>query len=195
MNKPGHLMITEAVSGKISGKYRLWLKIGSILPDILLTTYLTGHTWTAAHSKIRIRMKHLEQHGTMTRFSFLALGYILHYIEDYFTYPHNVWFNSDLSAHIIYERNFTEYIYSQKESVKFIDPGCTMSFEALLDSLCHAHQNYAKETPGFANDLRYIQTAVSNVLYSYLLIFERNQQHADSKELDKSELIIFSHIR
>lgn len=185
MNKSGHLMITEDFSPKICQKHRFFMKLGSILPDLLPGTYLTGHTWTASLDKIYAKMKRLEWNGKMNAFSFLTLGYILHYIEDYFTYPHNIWFDGSLADHVVYEKKFSEYIRSKKTSPiqENKNSSCAMSAELLLDYLYQTHKDYEKEVPGFENDLNYISRTARKVGCSYLPIFVRNQHIAEAMDI------------
>ena len=59
MDKIGHLVITKSLSGKVHGTHRAALLIGSILPDLMVYTYLTGHTWEATFEHITEQMKAL----------------------------------------------------------------------------------------------------------------------------------------
>lgn len=65
MNKKSHIVFTKKMNIEVPSRCRVGLLVGSILPDILVHTYLTGHTWKAS--------------GAM----------ILHYIEDFFTMSHS----------------------------------------------------------------------------------------------------------
>ena len=89
MDKIGHLVMTKSLSGNIHRAHKAALLFGSILPDLLVYTYLEGHTWEATFEQITKQMKALEAKGRGGSFSYLKLGWILHYVEDYFTYPHN----------------------------------------------------------------------------------------------------------
>lgn len=63
--------------------------LGSILPDILVHTYIKKHTWKSSFDNTVNRIQKLEEKGKNSRYSFLKLGYVLHYVEDFFTYAHN----------------------------------------------------------------------------------------------------------
>lgn len=109
MNKIGHLKVTEWIAEIVGIEYKFWLKLGSILPDILVPTYLTGHTRTASFG---LRITKLQQRGKKNRYSYLKLGYLIHYIEDYFTFPHNNWFTGNLVEHVQFETELTEHFFS-----------------------------------------------------------------------------------
>ena len=42
MNKKSHVLITKKVTENIPERGRMWFLLGSILPDLLLHTYLKG---------------------------------------------------------------------------------------------------------------------------------------------------------
>ena len=119
MNKTGHLLITKNAIPKELERYSLWIKLGSILPDILVHTYLAGHTWKTTFHRTEKWMEGLQEWGSMDAVSCLCLGYMLHYMEDYFTNPHNDAFRGNMVQHILYEHKLTEYICQEKpESAK-----------------------------------------------------------------------------
>ena len=113
MNKYGHVTVTKRLTPKLKKRHDFALRLGSIMPDILLHTYIKGHTWDSSYNKVSRRLQRLERHGRMNCFSFLSLGYALHYIEDYFTFPHNSWYPEPMSEHVLYEIKFMNYIFTK----------------------------------------------------------------------------------
>ena len=61
MDKIGHLVMTKSLSGNIHRAHKAALLFGSILPDLLVYTYLEGHTWEATFEQITKQMKALEE--------------------------------------------------------------------------------------------------------------------------------------
>ena len=57
MDKIGHLVMTKSLSGNIHRAHKAALLFGSILPDLLVYTYLEGHTWEATFEQIRGKRK------------------------------------------------------------------------------------------------------------------------------------------
>ena len=43
MNKLGHLTATGLLAQELPRRYRFFLKLGSLLPDLLVFTYVGGH--------------------------------------------------------------------------------------------------------------------------------------------------------
>lgn len=85
-------------------KYKKQIVLGSIMPDINLLTYLQGHTYKDSIQMIRKNAKALVDQKLWNKASFYQLGIILHYVADYFTFPHNATFKGSLSEHRSYEK-------------------------------------------------------------------------------------------
>lgn len=75
MDKIGHLVMTKSLSGNIHRAHKAALLFGSILPDLLVYTYLEGHTWEATFEQITKQMEVLEAKGRGGSFSYLKLGW------------------------------------------------------------------------------------------------------------------------
>lgn len=177
MNKIGHLKVTEWIAESVGIEYKFWLKLGSILPDILVHTYVTGHTWTASFHKTGLRITKLQQHGKKNRYSYLKLGYLIHYIEDYFTFPHNNWFTGNLAEHVQFETELTEHLFSLNNPGNDIkSTNHPMPAEQLISFLEELHLQYQQEQPDFDNDIKYILEAAHCVIYSFVVEFQENQE-------------------
>ena len=191
MNKSGHLIVTGSLFQNLDRRYKFWLLVGSILPDIFVHTYLTGHTWAASFSLTAEKMRQLEWKGRMNSFSFLKLGYILHYIEDYFTFPHTEGYTGSLSDHVRYEKELTEYLSVHHDFMDFKDCDDTASIDTLIIYLEKNHQKYKEIVPGFANDFKYIFWAAGKVACSYARIFEKNQKSAEIRKKKKAQTYVY----
>ena len=55
MDKIGHLVMTKSLSGNIHRAHKAALLFGSILPDLLVYTYLEGHTWEQRSNRLQNR--------------------------------------------------------------------------------------------------------------------------------------------
>lgn len=183
MNKKGHLLLTERIMGKEFQPYKRWLLFGSILPDLLYHTYLTGHTWESAFEKIVRKMESFESWGGMSGFSCMYLGYLLHYVEDFFTFPHNSGFRGNLAEHIRYEKRFAQYLENgNDQSALDTEPGT--SAEDLKEQLCRLHEKYEQEQSGFETDERYIRQAAGCVMQYFAGFMCRNQRLFDAAMLE-----------
>ena len=174
MNKLGHLTATGLLARDLPRRHRFCLKLGSLLPDLLVFTYVGGHTWDSTRDKTARRMLRLEETGRESCLSYLRLGYILHYVEDYFTYPHNSWYPGTLAEHGIYELSLTAYARRQGAAdADDIQP--LRSAQALMDRLAEAHGEYAQQTPGVENDFAYLMSAAGQVSDYYVQVFRRHE--------------------
>lgn len=183
MNKKGHLLLTERIMGKELQPYKGWLMFGSILPDLLFHTYLTGHTWETAFEKTVRKMESFESWGGMSGFSCMYLGYLLHYVEDFFTFPHNSGFRGGLTKHIRYERQFTQYLENDNHQFALnMEPGA--SADDLKGQLCRLHEKYEQEQSGFETDECYIRQAVSCVMHYFAGLMCKNQRLFDAAMLE-----------
>ena len=177
MNKYGHVTVTKRLTPKLKKRHDLALRLGSIMPDILLHTYIKGHTWDASYDKVSRRLRRLERHGRMNCLSFLSLGYALHYIEDYFTFPHNSWYPEPMSEHVLYEIKFMNYIREAKNDINkpmISNSGRGVSADRMLDYLITNHKQYAANEQGFDNDYSYITSVGYAFIANYVKLFMIN---------------------
>ncbi len=175
MDKLGHINVTKRLSVNLSRVGRFCFVLGSILPDIFVHTYIVGHKWETTFEKNCERLAGLEDWGGMDCVSYLRLGYIIHYIEDYFTYPHNTIFEDDMKAHIKYEKNF--YAFLKELGETRVEAGDdNMSVEELCSWLEKTHKEYIEEPEhNHEVDFAYITRAAQKTAECMLAAFERNE--------------------
>lgn len=102
-------------------KYKKEFILGNIMPDINLFTYLRGHTYKDSIDMIYSNTKSLIENKIWNNKSFYQLGIILHYVADYFTFPHNANFTGTLKEHCAYERKLRTHFsyYLQNKNQKY----------------------------------------------------------------------------
>ena len=156
MNKYGHVTVTKRLTPNLKKRHDFALRLGSIMPDIL---------------------HRLERHGRMNCLSFLSLGYALHYIEDYFTFPHNSWYPEPMSEHVLYEIKFMNYIREAKNDIDkplISNNGRGVSADRMLDYLITNHKQYAANEQGFDNDYSFISSVGYAFVDNYVKLFMIN---------------------
>ena len=52
MDKIGHLVMTKSLAGNIHRAHKTALLFGSILPDLLVYTYINGHIYLYVNQKL-----------------------------------------------------------------------------------------------------------------------------------------------
>ncbi|MGN0329510.1 MAG: zinc dependent phospholipase C family protein [Lachnospira sp.] len=178
MNKKSHLFVTGKIAEYLPKRDRRWLLLGSILPDILFYTYLKGHTWESAFEDISKKMYKLGRNGRNNRYSYLMLGYILHYVEDFYTLAHNQVFEGNLSEHILYERKLSEYL-SERNYLSSVKKENKMSITAMVEYLKKSHKTYLEQAGDFETDVRYIYATAEAVSGCLLRAIELNSSVND----------------
>lgn len=194
MKKKSHILVTKTLMNEIPGKYQPLLTLGSILPDLLFHTYITGHTWDSSYDKVSRWIYRLEKYGRNNFCFYLMLGYTLHYIEDFFTFAHNSSFDGGLCSHVEYEQKLSEYL--TKEGIISSSKEELMPLSLTMEYLkkCHAdylkysleHIKSAEADMMYKNDLKYMcraVNAVGNCLLNAIWINSMQLGHSGSISL------------
>ena len=166
MKKRSHLFVTREIIEQVPQNKRKWLLLGSILPDILVHTYIKKHTWKSSFDNTVNRIQKLEEKGKNSRYSFLKLGYVLHYVEDFFTYAHNSIFEGGFSEHVEQEETsrIGEMVHSVEEAVEYLKK---------------KHALYMTEAGDNETDARYIRNASKTIGTFLVRAFAMNSLAAE----------------
>lgn len=186
MNKKSHIIFTKAIDTMLPLPCSKFLQIGCILPDILVHTYLVGHTWEASGKKVLRKLERLEDEGSLNIWFSLRLGMLLHYLEDYFTMAHSKYFKGNIRRHILYETKLLHYIreyhYSGQKDFPYMEIGSPEELSGYIVRLQNRYQQeIAKVTDGekrcFETDLKYMNMAVRSVVgYVIPLMYKKEEQ-------------------
>ena len=173
MNKKCHWSMASYLIGNDSWRMRgIALKVGSIMPDILVHTYWVGHKYDTTAERVEANLTTLKNRGTWTLRDCFVLGYNLHFLEDYFTYPHNSHFEGGFIAHCLYEHRLSKamgcYLREARRN------GHALSSDGTIYSvLKHTHAAYMSESPSPSNDVQYIVSAAEAVAQEVFQSFSR----------------------
>ncbi len=159
--------------------FRFMFKLGSIMPDILLYTYKKGHSYDTTIDTFKKRLNRLENKGRFGALTGYRLGYAIHYLEDYFTLPHNTNFLGNLREHCAYEKcQQIEFLRRLRligkephEKTRDYRQEGKLDFCTLLRRM---HDDYLHEIPSVDTDCRYIFTATQILRDRLFAIFEKN---------------------
>ena len=185
MNKKSHIIFTKKMNIELPVGCRRGLYLGSILPDLLVHTYLRGHTWKASGEKVLTKLKALEELGILNVWTGIRFGMLLHYLEDFFTMAHSRYFQGNLVEHIRYEVRLSRYIralFAGNYKLYDGDPDNTQvySMEDLHERIVSLQKDYQKEireaedeTLCFATDLEYMNMAVQTVVGYMIPVMNR----------------------
>ena len=168
MKKKDHLQIGKLLLAqkdtKLSGIQRLAFLFGCVEPDINPFTYMRGsvrHQFLQGHNAENARkhfqklLERLSRSGVHSPWQWFALGTLIHYAADSFTFPHNSRFPGSLADHVAYEMQlhtlFPQYLHAAARS---------RGFQALhAQSVDALRRSYLHEAGAAVTDCRYILAA------------------------------------
>ena len=179
VNKKCHWLLATHLMG--DGAWRLHglaLKLGSIMPDVLLYTYISGHKYDTTAEKVAGNLAELKRTGSWTVRDCFRLGYNLHFLEDYFTYPHNSHFEGGFFAHCLYEHRLSRAL--QRYLRENPRPAATVlpAPDAVRAVLEEHHSAYMRSDPSPENDAAYIVSCAELVGEEVFAAFSRQAASA-----------------
>lgn len=180
MRKKSHIglarYLTNYRNQELLANHRYFFYAGSILPDCRPSFLTTRHNIESTLPLIQEYMERVRLHRIRTANTYLnrrdsiTLGQILHYIADYFTYPHNSIYPGSLKDHCTYEQDLKlrlrEYFKSGAAfQVKYIPLENRMSTHEIIHFIQQKHKEYL-ELPHHSveSDCQYIIAINQSVL-------------------------------
>ncbi|WP_099468834.1 zinc dependent phospholipase C family protein [Konateibacter massiliensis] len=185
MRKKSHISLAGYIVNSVDiqdlAKHKKAFYLGNILPDCKPTFLTTKHEYNTTFEKLKEDMQKLtianDNNINNKRAFWRNLGQIIHYIADYFTFPHNDTYEGSLKDHCIYEKHLKyrlrEYIKSgeaERNSVTFVR---VESLEALFQFIAKAHEEYLKFKRSVQEDCQYIVNMALQVVASIVYLLEK----------------------
>lgn len=162
MNKKSHILLSQYLSRDISSlRSRKLLSIGSILPDLMVYTFIRKHSFLTRRKMLYHIIKSLRGSRNSPLF-FIRLGCVLHYTADFFTAPHNTKKRVSLKTHLQYEEVLSKKL---EQFLQENPPDCT-KVDDVFKYICALHSEYKKQPFSAENDCRYIAKACSVVYFN-----------------------------
>lgn len=190
MNKISHLLVTKTILSKytdLNKKQKILIMAGSVLPDVLIHTYVKGHTWSDRSSQVFQIIRAHGERSQLHLLSFLRYGCALHYVEDFFTWTHNSTFKGTLKEHAAYEMRLYRYLASRKGELHQDGGVYVQDSEQLISKMEGLHKEYMKMKPEMEIDQYYIMTA-AGMTADYLFAAQRSRLLLFSKKTDELRL-------
>ncbi len=153
MRKKSHISLTKGVVHGLAVDHkfghRISLYFGSILPDCTISFLTKRHcmeeTFDVCEKKMNGFLEHYKTRKKgLSISSSVRMGVVLHYIADYFTFPHNAHYPGNLKDHCAYEESLKQHMR------RFIN-----SRRMSLD--CEYDQRNAQEIKSVSDLLTYIR--------------------------------------
>lgn len=111
MRKKSHvalaLYLAEKLQLKELNRHKKAFAFGSILPDLNPGFVAEPHEFDTTWHKIKAQILEIEAAADCgiyrERMLWMRIGIVLHYLADYFTFPHNTCFQGNLKDHCVHE--------------------------------------------------------------------------------------------
>lgn len=186
MRKKSHISLAIGLMDKLQLQdtlnHKLTFCIGSILPDCKPSFLTTPHTFTRTYEDVKVKIERfIEKMEHMDSFGYrncITLGEIIHYIADYFTFPHNEHYDGNLKDHCYYERDlkFALRHFLQSEEVMEIRKEIKVhrTKEELFQFIEETHMKYRQKKSIVLEDCRYIVHVCMEVVASIVAILQNS---------------------
>lgn len=188
MRKKSHISlakyIVESLEEQELQKHKKAFYLGSILPDCKPSFITVKHEMEGTFPKVQQELEELVERQRKSQINmrvfYRNLGEVIHYIADYFTFPHNPHYTGNLRDHCAYEERLKiglrEYIQSGeakrnnaivKASVQDLN-----STEDICNFIQKAHETYVKLKNSVEGDCRHIVTLCHQVVAAVIRIIK-----------------------
>ena len=196
MRKKSHILVARYLADQMPVEeslqsHRKAFCLGSILPDIKPSFLTRKHEYFGTIEEIKQKMRQLlecRSGRVKERVYWRRLGEVMHYMADYFTFPHNINFTGNLYEHNKYEKHLKNHLkrYIESGAVKSMEvqPVCFGSFSELVEYIKGRHDRYLLKERNIAEDVQYILSICFQVIYGIL--------HLVSWKSDEGEKIVFA---
>lgn len=168
-------------------KHRKAFYLGSILPDLSPKMITSPHEFSTSYESfqdsIRELFAEMEEGGCKEHVLWRRIGVAMHYLADYFTFPHNVTYDGSLKDHCLYERDMKyqlrAYVRTSEAEQIFRSQqqeGVQMgSIRDLFAYIEETHCAYLHREHSVADDCRWIVEMCSRVLNGIVNILFRSR--------------------
>lgn len=180
MRKKSHILVARYLADQLPAtkslqSHRKAFCLGSILPDIKPSFLTKKHEYFGTFGEIQEKMRALVLSSPTElkeRVYWRRLGEVMHYMADYFTFPHNRNFTGNLYEHNKYEKHLKNhlkrYIESGAVNSMVIQPVSFGCFQEMVDYIKDAHERYLQKERNIAEDIQYILSMCFQVIQGIL---------------------------
>ena len=188
MRKKSHISLAKYIVDSIEEqelvKHRKAFYLGSILPDCKQSFITVKHEMEGTFPKVQQELEEIVERQQRSQINmrvfYRNLGEVIHYIADYFTFPHNPHYPGTLRDHCAYEerlkRELREYIQSgeadrNSERIRSSVRGLN-SAEDICIFIQKAHETYVKMKNSVEEDCRHIVTLCHQVVVAVIRLIK-----------------------
>jgi len=136
--------------------HRLGFFLGSILPDCIPSFITRRHRIQDTFFILKEELQKIESCSKADFYFCLHLGIVLHYVADYFTYPHNCAFDGTFFEHCIWEWQQQKSLKSLLQKPLGFSKSEMLESKDLIKYLLKMHHAYLKEGISVTEDCKYV---------------------------------------
>lgn len=188
MRKKSHILLARYLADQMSAanslqSHRKAFCLGSILPDIRPSFLTKKHEFFGTFEEIQDKIRTLVENNPREyneRVYWRQFGEVIHYMADYFTFPHNKTYTGTLVEHGQYEKvlknSLKAYIRSG-EAKKHV--GEVIRFGSLSDLneyIKESHERYLRKVRNVAEDIKYILNVCFQVIQGIFFLCTGKRQ-------------------
>lgn len=179
LRKKSHILLAGFLADQMIDSDSLQLHrkafcLGNILPDCKPSFLTTRHEYFGTFGALQDRICFLVLNGTEVfneRVFWRKIGEVMHYIADYFTFPHNKTFTGGLREHNQYEKELKnrlkQYIKSGDAYQNAVNEPM-LRFRNLTELIGYVqdrHEAYLQKQRTISDDIRYILSVCLQVVH------------------------------
>lgn len=190
MRKKSHIsmanQIIDALEIDSLYKHKMAFRIGNVLPDCRPSFITMRHSYDTTIQMTEERMQRfMTEYRTLDEITgrvCMELGEIIHFIADYFTFPHNSHYTGTMKDHCYYEKDLkfkmrefakSDEIQTLYKKIKRYD-----TLEELIAFLKKAHAWYMRVERNIADDCKFAFYVCASVVATIFHIIEEGMQPA-----------------
>ena len=190
MRKKSHILLARYLADQMQTtaslqSHRKAFCLGSILPDIKASFMTRRHEFYGTFEDVKNRMKELADirpDESNQRVYWRRFGEVIHYMADYFTFPHNKTYTGSFSQHNHYEKvlkNRLKECIQQGEAYAYLEPAIRFAdFSTLIDYIEATHEKYLNKLRSVEEDIRFILNMCFQVVQGLIQICIGNKNFA-----------------
>ena len=185
VRKKSHIFLARSLADQMPANeslqsHRKAFCLGNILPDIQPSFVTKRHEYFGTFDEVQGKIRRLVQSGAgyNDRVFWRRSGEVMHYIADYFTFPHNKTFDGTLYQHNTYEKHLKNElkafvlegkadVYTEKE-IHF------ETLNQLLQYIKEHHRRYLNCKRNIDDDIHYILTVCYQVFQGLFQLCRKN---------------------
>lgn len=189
MRKKSHILLARYLADQLTvdeslQSHRKAFCLGSILPDIRPSFVVKKHEYFSTFGEIQEKMLQLVEHGPLEgkeRVYWRNFGEVLHYVADYFTFPHNRTYTGSLYEHSQYEkilkRRLKTCIKSGAAGAYVFRDVYFKNLEELTEFVQVSHTSYLRKKRNITEDIQYILMVCYQVIQGIVQLCTRRQEN------------------